>query len=94
MRPEHLLRRPLKEANVPQPGLYDCRSTYCSRNYAAGVPPVLIELLMGHAGNGLVHLYAKAYDDFKREAAAKLEAFVASKAPAQNTLAISTRWVT
>jgi len=48
---------------------------------------------LGHAGNGLVHLYAKADDDFKRDAAAKLEAFITSKTPAQNTLAISSRWM-
>jgi hypothetical protein len=36
--------------------------------YAAGIQPVLIELLMGHAGSGLVHTYAKADDDFKRDA--------------------------
>jgi hypothetical protein len=37
--------------------------------------------------------YAKADDDFKRDAAAKLEAFIASKAPAENTSTTSTTWV-
>lgn len=64
--------------------------------YAAGIAPVLIEILMGHAGNGLVHLYAKADDDFKRDAAAKLEAFIASRisaeAPASSSRT-STTWV-
>jgi hypothetical protein len=46
--------------------------------YAAGIP-VLIKLLMGHAGSSLVHTYAKVDDDFKRYAAARLEAFMASK---------------
>jgi hypothetical protein len=66
--------------------LIDCRSTFCSRMYAAGIQPVLIELLMGHAGNSLVHTYAKADDDFKRDAAAKLEAFIASKNAVRDTL--------
>ena len=61
--------------------------------YAAGIQPVLIELLMGHAGNGLVHTYAKADDDFKRDAAATLEAFIASKNPIENTATTSTAWV-
>ena len=71
--------RALKDAKVATRRLYDCRSTFCSRMYAAGIQPFLIELLMGHAGNSLVHTYAKADDDFKRDAAAKLEAFIASK---------------
>jgi hypothetical protein len=33
--------RALKEANVSKRRLYDCRSTFCSRMYAAGVAPVL-----------------------------------------------------
>jgi hypothetical protein len=48
---------------------------------------------MGHAGSGLVHAYAKADDDFKRDAAAKLEAFIASKSPAENISTTSTAWV-
>jgi integrase len=85
--------RALKDANVDRRRLYDCRSTFCSRAYASGIAPVLVELLMGHAGNGLVHLYAKADDDFKRDAAAKLEAFITSKAPVERALVIATRWV-
>ncbi len=83
----------LKDAKVLKRRLYDCRSTFCSRMYAAGIQPVLVELLMGHAGNSLVHTYAKADDDFKRDAAAKLEAFLASKTSAEKISQISTRWV-
>ena len=61
--------------------------------YAAGIQPVLIELLMGHAGSGLVHTYAKSDDDFKRDAAAKLEAFITSKTLAENITTTSTTWV-
>ena len=68
-------------------------ATFCSRMYAAGIQPVLIELLMGHAGSGLIHTYAKADDDFKRDAAAKLEAFITSKSSAENTTTTSTTWV-
>jgi hypothetical protein len=45
---------------------------------------------MDHAGSGLIHIYAKADDDFKRDAAAKLEAFITSKIPAENTSTAST----
>src|SRR5579862_7468881 len=96
---KHLLHVPktwaraLKEAKVEKRRLYDCRSTFCSRMYAAGIQPVLIELLMGHAGSGLIHTYAKADDDFKRDAAAKLEAFISSKNPAENIATTSPTWV-
>ena len=83
----------LKDAKVTNRRLYDCRATYCSRMYAAGIQPILIELLMGHAGSGLVHTYAKADDDFKRDAAAKLEAFILSKGSAENTSATTSSWV-
>jgi integrase len=85
--------RALKDAKVAKRRLYDCRSTFCSRMYQAGIQQVLVELLMGHAGSGLVHTYAKADDDFKRGAAAKLEAFIASKISAENTSTTTTTWV-
>ena len=94
---KHLLHVPktwataLKEAKVEKRRLYDCRATFCSRAYAAGIQPILIELLMGHAGSGLVHTYAKADDDFKRDAAAKLETFIAAKDSAKNSS--TTSWV-
>ena len=96
---KHLLHVPktwaraLKDAKVAKRRLYDCRSTFCSRMYAAGIQPVLIELLMGHTGSGLVHVYAKADDDFKRDAATKLEAFLASKISSESTSTTSTTWV-
>jgi len=95
---KHLLHVPkawataLREAKVANRRLYDCRSTFCSRMYAAGVQPLLIELLMGHAGSGLAHNYAKAADDFKRDAAVKLEAFIASKSSTENSTA-SKAWI-
>lgn len=96
---KHLLHVPktwaraLKDAKVAKRRLYDCRSTFCSRMYAAGIQPILVEILMGHAGSGLVHAYAKADDDFKKDAAAKLEAFIALKAPARSIIVTSTTWV-
>ena len=54
--------------------------------------PVVIEALMGHT-SGLVHRYAKTDDDLKRDAAAKLETFIASKIPKAEDSAASTTWV-
>jgi hypothetical protein len=61
--------------------------------YAAGISSVLIELLMGHAGNSLIHTYAKVDDDFKRDAAAKLEAFIFSKTSIEAPSKTPTMWV-
>jgi integrase len=77
-------RRALKDANVAKRRLYDCRSTYCSRMYGAGIQPIVIEALMGHT-SGLVHRYTKPDDDIKRDAAAKLEAFIASRISGEST---------
>jgi hypothetical protein len=41
----------------------------------------------------LIHAYAKADDDFKRDAAAKLEAFIDSKISAEKISTTSTIWV-
>jgi len=86
-------KRTLKEANVAKRRLYDCRASFCTRAFQCGIPPLLIELLMGHAGSSLVHTYAKADDDFKKDAAAKLEAFITSKIPAENIVTDPTTWV-
>jgi hypothetical protein len=83
----------LKNAEVKNRRLYDRRSTHCSRTYPTGIQTFLIELLMGHAGNVLIHAYAKADDDFKRDAAAKLEAFIASKTAVEPIATFSTTWV-
>lgn len=95
---KHLLHVPktwrstLKDANVPRRRIYDCRATFCSRMYTAGVQPLIIESLMGHT-SGLAHRYAKPDDEVKQDAAAKLEAFVTSKASTVHTSPVSTRWV-
>jgi integrase len=70
--------RALKEAGVEPRRIYDLRSTFATRLNAAGVPHVFIEQLMGHAG-GLAQTYAKANDEFRREAIDKLEAFITAK---------------
>ena len=43
--------------------------------------------------NRPVRSYAKADDDFKRDAAAKLEAFITSKIPAENTSRTLPGWM-
>ena len=45
---------------------------------AAGVPEVFVEQLLGHTG-GLTQVYAKAIDEFRREAIKKLEEYVRTR---------------
>jgi len=45
---------------------------------AAGVPEVFVEQLLGHSGS-LTQVYAKAIDEFRRDAIRKLEEFVRSR---------------
>ena len=94
----HLLHIPktwataLKDAKIAKRRLYDCRSTFCSRMYAAGVQPVVIESLMGHT-SGLVHRYAKLDDDARRSAAERLEGFITSKLSNQHIPDAAAKWV-
>lgn len=68
-------KRALKDAGIPYRRIYDLRATFSSRMNAAGVPEVFVEQFLGHAG-GLTQVYAKAIDDFRRDAIKKLEDFV------------------
>ena len=51
-----------------------------SRMNAAGVPEVFVEQILGHTG-GLTQVYAKAIDEFRREAINKLEEYVRTRPP-------------
>jgi len=68
-------KRALKEAGISYRRIYDLRATFASRMNAAGVPEVFVEQFLGHAG-GLTQTYAKAIEDFRRDAIKKLEDFV------------------
>ncbi len=68
----------MKDAGISYRRIYDLRATFSSRMNAAGVPEVFAEQLLGHAG-GLSQTYAKAIDDFRRQAIKKLEDFVQSQ---------------
>ncbi len=71
-------KRALKDAGISYRRIYDLRATFSSRMNAAGVPEVFVEQFLGHAG-GLSQTYAKAIEDFRRQAIKKLEDFVLSQ---------------
>jgi len=71
-------RRALKDAGISYRHIYDLRATFSSRMNAAGVPEVFVEQLLGHTG-GLTQVYAKAIDEFRRDAIKKLEEYVRTR---------------
>ena len=71
-------KRALKDAGISFRPIYDLRATFSSRMNAAGVPEVFVEQLLGHTG-GLTQVYAKAIEEFRREAIKKLEEYVKAR---------------
>jgi hypothetical protein len=47
---------------------------FASRIIQAGVSPIFVAQIMGHSNPSILQTYAKAIDEFKRSAIAKLEA--------------------
>jgi integrase len=65
----------LKAAGLEYFWLYDLRHTFASRLTAAGVSPLFVAQIMGHSSPNILQTYAKAIDEFRRSAIAKLESF-------------------
>jgi integrase len=68
----------LRRAVLQPFAIYNLRATFASRLSAAGVPDVFVSQLLGHAGS-LLQTYAKAIDDYRRDAIRKLEEFSHSR---------------
>ena len=64
----------LKAAGIPHFWIYDLRSVFASRLTQAGVSPVFVAQMMGHSGPGVLQIYARAIDEYRRFAISKLEA--------------------
>ena len=63
----------LKLAGIPYFWLYNLRHTHASRLSAAGVPDLFVAQMIGHSSTSIVQTYAKAIDEYKRDAIRKLE---------------------
>jgi integrase len=59
--------------------IYNLRATFASRLSASGAPDVFIAQMMGHTTPSILHTYAKAPDEYRREVIHKLEAFCHSQ---------------
>jgi integrase len=63
----------LKDAGLQYFWIYDLRHTLASRLTQAGVSPVFVAQIIGHAGTSIVSTYARAIDEYRRDAIHKLE---------------------
>jgi len=64
----------LKKAGIPFFPIYNLRHTFASRMTAAGVSPITIAQMLGHASTQIVPRYAQVLDQNRFEAMKKLEA--------------------
>jgi len=63
----------LKKAGIPYLWLNDLRATLASRLSQAGVSPIFVAQMMGHASTSILSTYARAIDEYRRDAIRKLE---------------------
>ena len=63
----------LKDAGLQYFWLYDLRHTLCSRLTQAGVSPVFVAQIIGHSSTSILSTYARAIDEYRRDAIHKLE---------------------
>jgi integrase len=64
----------LKDAGLRYFWLYDLRHTLASRLIQAGVSPVFVAQIIGHASIRILSTYARAIDEYRRDAIHNLEA--------------------
>ena len=64
----------LKDAGLQYFWIYDLRHTLASRLTQAGVSPLFVAQIIGHSGTSILSTYARAIDEYRRDAIHKLEA--------------------
>lgn len=65
--------RALKDAGLEYFWIYDLRGTLASRLTQAGVSPLFVAQIIGHAGTSILNTYVRAVDEYRRDAIHKLE---------------------
>ena len=63
----------LEDAKLPKFVLYNLRHSYASRLSAAGVSDLFVAQMIGHSSPSILQTYAKAIDEYRRDAVRKLE---------------------
>jgi integrase len=65
--------RALKDAGLQYFWIYDLRHTLASRLTQAGVSPLFVAQIIGHSSTSILSTYARAIDEYRRDAIHKLE---------------------
>jgi integrase len=63
----------LKDAGLPHFWQYDLRATLATRLTHAGVSPLFVAQIIGHSSTSILSTYARAIDEYRRDAIHKLE---------------------
>jgi len=63
----------LKDAGLGFFWIYDLRHTLASRLTQAGVSPIFVAQIIGHSSTSILSTYARAIDEYRRDAIHKLE---------------------
>lgn len=63
----------LEDSGLQYFWLYDLRHTLASRLTQAGVSPVFVAQIIGHSSTSILSTYARAIDEYRRDAIHKLE---------------------
>jgi integrase len=75
-------KKALEAAKVEYFWIYDLRHTWASRMVQAGVSPIFVAQMLGHSTTSILNTYAKAIDEYRRDAVRKLEALRSSSGTA------------
>jgi integrase len=87
----HLLKLPkrwkraLKNSKIEYFPIGNLRHTFATRMQEAGITPVTLAQMMGHASTGIIQTYAKVLDEYRRDAVKKLEEYRRSKVTDETT---------
>lgn len=76
----------LIKAQIPDMWLHDLRATFASRLSACGLSTFQIAQLLGHSSGRIVAVYAKSFDEGRRDAISRLEAYRADHQPCRLNL--------
>jgi integrase len=69
----HAWAKVLKDAGLDYFWVYNLRHTFASRLSAAGVSDLFVAQMIGHSSPSILQTYAKAIDEYRRDAVRKLE---------------------
>jgi len=75
----------LRAATLPHFPIYYLRATFASRLSAVGVPDTFVAQMLGHSSTNTLPSYAKATDEFRRDAIRRLDEMRKTKASVTET---------